>query len=215
MKITKLGHCALVLEEGGVKLLTDPGSFTIEAQQKVEGLDAIVITHEHGDHYHTDSIKVLLEKNPGAVVVTNSAVAALMAKEGITTTPIVVGDGQSTEVKGIKVEGYGKDHALVYPPNMGLVENTGYFIADRFYFPGDNFHTPGKPIDVLALPVAGPWMKLSEAIDFAKAIKAHVAFGVHDGMIQPFFRGFVGQLMKMFVPNTEYISLQDGESKEF
>ena len=57
-------------------------------------------------------------------------------------------------------------------------------------------------------------MKMSEAIDFAKLIKARVAFGVHDGMIQPFSRGFVGQLMKLFVPDTEYIALQDGATRE-
>ena len=223
MKITKIGHCALVLEEDGVKLLTDPGSFTVEAQEQVTGLDGIVITHEHQDHYHIDSVKKLLKTNPGVKIVTNSAVAALLEKEGIAAE--IVGDGQSGEIsakggsasggKGIKIEGFGKDHALVYPPNMGLVENTGYFVADKFYFPGDNFHVPGKAVDVLALPVAGPWMKISESVDFAKTINARVAFGVHDGMIVPSFRPFVGMLLKMFCPGTEYVALADGESRSF
>ena len=213
MRITKLGHCALVLEEQGVKILTDPGSFSAAAQEKVTGLDAVLITHEHSDHYHLESVKVILQNNPQAQVVTNSAVAALLLAEGIKA--MVVGDGQSADVKGLKIEGFGKDHALVYPPNTGLVENTGYLIAEKFYFPGDNFHTPERPVDILALPVAGPWMKASEAVDFAKLINARVAFGVHDGIVQPFFRGFIGNLMKAFVPDTEYIALQDGETKEF
>jgi len=33
----------------------------------------------------------------------------------------------------VLIEGFGKDHALVYPPNAGLVENTGYFVANKFY----------------------------------------------------------------------------------
>ena len=212
MKITKLGHCCLVLEEGGVKLMTDPGSFTIEAQEKITGLDAIVITHEHQDHFHIDSVKKLLQTNPNATVVTNAAVGTLL--EAISIRHIQVGDGESAEVKGIKIEGFGKNHAPIYQ-TMGLVENTGYMIADRFYFPGDNFHAPGKAVDVLALPVAGPWMKMSDAIDFAKGVKARTAFGVHDAMIQPFFRGFVGNALKMFVPETEYVTLADGESREF
>lgn len=214
MQITKIGHCALVLEEAGVKMLTDPGSFTIEGQEKVTGLNAIVITHEHQDHFHVESIKKLLVTNPDCVVVTNSAVAALIKKEGINVTVQVVGDGQSTHVNGITIEGFGTLHAQVYG-EMGQCENTGYMIAGRLYFPGDNFHNPNKPVDVLALPVAGPWMKMSEAIDFAKAIKAPKAFGVHDGMIQPNFRGFVGAALKMFVPGTDYVSLQDGETREF
>jgi L-ascorbate metabolism protein UlaG (beta-lactamase superfamily) len=212
MKITKIGHCCLVLENAGVKLMTDPGTFTIEAQQKIAGLDAIVITHEHQDHFHSESVKKLLTNNPNAVVVTNAAVGKLL--EAIGVAHIQVGDGGSAEIKGIKIEGFGKDHATIYQ-TMGLVENTGYMIAEKFYFPGDNFHAPGKAVDVLALPVAGPWMKMSEAIDFAKKIKARTAFGVHDGMIQPFFRGFIGNALKMFVSETEFVSLADGESREF
>ncbi len=212
MKITKLGHCCLVLEIDGKKIMTDPGSFTIEVQEQVTGLDIILITHEHQDHYHADSVKILHEKNPEATIVTNAAVGKLLRELGIEHAQ--VGDRESAEIQGILIEGFGKAHAPIYS-EMGLVENTGYVVANTFYFPGDNFHSPGKPIDVLALPVAGPWMKMSEAIDFAKEVKARVAFGVHDAMIQPFFRGFIGQALKMFVPETEYVSLQDGESRNF
>ena len=192
--------------------MTDPGSFTT-AQNEMTGLDAVLITHEHQDHYHVESVKVLAKNNPQAVFIANGTVAKLLKKEGIPCT--VVGDGQSAEVKGIIIEGFGKDHALVYPPDVGLVENTGYFVADKFYFPGDNFFNPNKKVDVLALPVAGPWMKTADAVDFAKVIKARTAFGVHDAMIQPFFRGFVGNLLTKFVPETKYVSLQDGETREF
>lgn len=214
MKITKLGHCCLVLELPGVKLLTDPGSFS-DAQNNVVGLDAIVITHEHQDHLHIDSLKAVLANNPTALVIGNKAVAKLVGEQIADTHVVVVGDGQSTMVKDILIEGFGTEHALVYPPNVGLVENTGYMVANQFYFPGDNFHNPGKKVDVLALPISGPWMKAADAVDFAKIIKARVAFGVHDGIVQPFFRGFIGNLLKTFVPETEYVSLQDGEARDF
>jgi L-ascorbate metabolism protein UlaG (beta-lactamase superfamily) len=211
MKITKLGHCCLVLDIDGVKIVTDPGSFTT-AQNELDGVNVILITHEHGDHFHVESVKAMLEQNPGATVVTNAAVGGLLEKEKIMSTR--VGDGEQTEVNGVVIEGFGKDHAPIYD-TMGLVENTAYLVAGKFYFPGDNFHVCEKPVDVLALPVAGPWMKISDAIDFAKAVKPRVAFGVHDAMIMPFFRGFVGNVLKMFVPDTEYVALADGESKEF
>lgn len=213
MRITKLGHCCLVLEGDGATLLTDPGSFS-DAQNGLTGIDAVLITHEHGDHLHIDSLKEVLKNNPTALVIGNSAVAKLVGERIADTQVVVVGDGQSTLVKDITVEGFGTYHAPIYQ-TMGLVENTGYMVDGMFYFPGDNFHNPGKPVDILALPVAGPWMKMSDAIDFAKEVKPRVAFGVHDGMVQPFFRGFIGQALKMFVPDVEYVSLADGEAREF
>ncbi|MEK7494900.1 MAG: hypothetical protein AAB615_03460, partial [Patescibacteria group bacterium] len=33
-------------------------------------------------------------------------------------------------------------------------------------------------------PVAGPWMKLSEAIEYAKALKPEAVFPIHDGMLR-------------------------------
>jgi L-ascorbate metabolism protein UlaG (beta-lactamase superfamily) len=213
MKITKLGHCALVLEIGEVKLLTDPGSFTTEAQELQTGLHAIVITHEHQDHYHVESVKKLLTTNPGVRVITNSAVVALLQKEGIVAE--VVGDGQSGEVNGITIEGYGTLHAEIYK-ELGQVENTGYMIAGRLYYPGDAFHSPGKEVDILALPVAGPWAKVIDTVDFAKEVKARIAFGVHDGMIVPTSRsGSLLRALEKYVPETEYVTLADGESREF
>src|SRR5581483_10732002 len=174
MKITKLGHCCLVLEVNGVKVLTDPGSFTT-AQDTLTGIDILLITHEHGDHYHVESVKKILVNNPNAHVVANASVTVLIQKEGIPAQGTVVGDGGSVEVKGIKIEGFGKEHAPIYG-SMGQCENTGYMVAEKFYIPGDNFHAPNKKVDVLALPVAGPWMKLADAVDFAKKIAPRVAF---------------------------------------
>src|ERR1700722_444774 len=109
MNITKLGHCCLVLEinEAGqgatpgasaptIKILTDPGTFTTEPVKGVTGINIILITHEHGDHFHVESIQEVLKNNPTAIVVSNSAVAQLLAEKNIPCT--VVGDTQSATV---------------------------------------------------------------------------------------------------------------------
>jgi L-ascorbate metabolism protein UlaG (beta-lactamase superfamily) len=204
----KLEHCCLVLEVNGKKILTDPGSFTIEETKAVQGINIILITHEHSDHFHIESIETVLQHNPEAKVVSNSAVAKLLAEKNIAC--MVIGDAQSAEVLGILIEGFGKDHAPIYGPI--LVENTGYMVANTFYFPGDSFCDPKKPVEVLALPTAGPWMKLSEAIDFAKLIKPRIAFGVHDGMIVPGFGGFVAQIVQNFLKadGIDFIALGAG-----
>jgi L-ascorbate metabolism protein UlaG (beta-lactamase superfamily) len=218
MNITKFGHCCLVLEvdQNGTttKVLTDPGTFTTEPVKTVSGINIILITHEHGDHFHVESIQEVLKNNPTATVVSNSAVAKLLAEKNIPCT--VVGDAQSATVAGVLIEGFGKDHAPIYG-TANLVENTGYMVANKFYFPGDSFYDPKKPIDVLALPTAGPWMKISEAIDFAKATKPRVGFPVHDGMIVPQFGGFVAIMLQNFLKadGIEFVALGAGESKQF
>lgn len=214
MNITKFGHCCLVLKSEAGTILTDPGTFTTEEIKSVQGIDIILITHEHADHFHIESIETVLRNNPKAVVVSNSAVAKLLAEKNIACT--VVGDTQSATVAGQLIEGYGKDHAVIYG-TMGLVENTGYFVAGKFYFPGDSFYDPKRPIDVLALPTAGPWMKIGEAIDFAKKLKPRVAFPVHDGMIVPQFGIFATRMLQNFLKedNIEFMALGAGDSKDF
>ncbi len=195
--------------------MTDPGIYTIDPVKEVQNIDIILITHEHADHFHVESIREVLKNNSRAVVVSNSAVAALLAEKGIACQ--VVGDGQSTEIAGITMEGFGKDHAPIYG-TIGLVENTGYLVANKFYFAGDSFYIPNKAVDVLALPLAGPWLKLSEVIDFAKKIKARIAFPVHDGMLVPTVDGgFAAVIIKNVLSpdGTEFVHLNLGETKEF
>lgn len=192
--------------------MTDPGMFTTLEHVAERGIDIVLITHEHPDHLHIASLKVILEKNPEAHVVSNPSVTKLLHKEGVEATHI--GGGESAEVKGIKIEGFGTQHATIYE-SFGQVANTGYLIAEKFYFPGDSFFNPKKPIDILALPIAAPWMRAGHAVDFLKEVKPRVAFGVHDGILTPSFRGFVVAVFEQFAPETKYISLADGASKDF
>lgn len=73
----------MLVETKGKRLLTDPGSFTVEAHTKLENIDAILFTHEHSDHYHLDSLRTLLEKNPEVQIFTNTSVAELLSQENI------------------------------------------------------------------------------------------------------------------------------------
>lgn len=185
MKITKLGHCCLVIEEQGVFLLTDPGAYSTK-QRDARGVDAILITHEHADHLHLESLKVALRNNPKARVITNTAVNAILSKEHIPSE--IVGDGQKTEVKGLMIEGFGTEHAKVFEGKPD-VENTGYFVGNKLFYPGDSFYKPGKHADILALPVGGPWMKISEALMYAKEMKPRVCFPVHGALFNDFGLG--------------------------
>ena len=82
MKIKKLGHCCLVIEVNGKRVMTDPGSYTA-SQNEERNISAVLVTHEHADHLHIDSLKKILGVNPDAIVITNTSVGKLLDEEGI------------------------------------------------------------------------------------------------------------------------------------
>ena len=213
MKITKFGHCCLLLEIDGTRVITDPGTFST-SQNEVEEVDAILITHEHFDHYHIDSVKAILAKNPHAVVITNAGVGTLLTKENIPF--VLVGDGQQTEIKGVPVSGHGTEHAPIYG-DMPKCENTAFFVAEKLFFCGDALFVPNVKVEILALPVAGPWMKISEAIDYARAVKPNVAFPIHDALYKPeiavAFGRWPSEILSQF--GISFVPMNPGDTKEF
>ena len=82
MKITKFGHCCLLIEENNLRILTDPGNYST-AQNDIKNIDIVLITHEHPDHFHVESLKKLLENNPQAKIITNNGVGALLKELNI------------------------------------------------------------------------------------------------------------------------------------
>lgn len=211
MKITKLGHCCLLIEDNGTKILTDPGAWTTE-QNTVKDIDIVLITHEHADHFHIDSLKTVLANNPKATVITNSRVAELLAQQGIPAT--VVGNLQSITVREIVIAGFGTEHASIYP-SISPVMNTGYLMQSKFFMPGDAFTNPGVPIEILAMPMIGPWMKLAESIDWARQLKPSVCIPVHDGMLNP--RQWIYGLPAKILPEDgiRFDALEPGSSAEY
>ncbi len=213
MKITKLGHCCLLIETKGKKILTDPGAYSTK-QSEVKDIDIILITHEHVDHLHVDSLKAVLKNNPKAKIYTNSGVAKILDTEKIAYT--LLEHGQEMSIENIDIAGYGEEHAFIYE-TVPAVKNTGYFIDNKLFYPGDAFYNPNKPIEVLALPVAGPWMKISEALDYAKKLKPKVCFPVHDGMLQPDKMGPVHRapVAALAAAGIEFVVMTEGDTREF
>ena len=55
MRITKFGHACVRLEAGDHTIVLDPGAFT--EPEAVDGATAVLITHEHPDHYSADHLR--------------------------------------------------------------------------------------------------------------------------------------------------------------
>jgi L-ascorbate metabolism protein UlaG (beta-lactamase superfamily) len=190
--------------------------FTIEAHSKLTDIDFILYTHEHGDHFHLDSLKTLLKGNPNAVIYANVSVGDLLEAESISYVLVEHGS-DFTLGPEIGLKGIGTTHAVIHS-SLPLMQNVGFMIDGRLWYPGDSFTNPEKEVEILALPVAAPWMKFSEAIDYALELKPKFAFPVHDGiLIESLRKNMTSRMAGDIFSNTgiEFIPLDNGETKEF
>lgn len=173
MRITKYEHATLLLGVGDETVVIDPGVFL--SNPDFTGVVAIVITHEHADHWTADQVRRILEKNPDARVVAPQGV-----EDAAEDLPIeVVAAGDVVQAGAFKLEFFGGEHSVIHESVPG-VENLGVLVNDELYYAGDSYTAPGVEVGTLAAPVGGPWLKIGDAIDYVLAVKPKRTFYVHD-----------------------------------
>ena len=175
MRITKHEHACLRLESEGRQLIIDPGSFTLPLDD-LNGLVAIVLTHEHPDHWTPEQLRRLRDYAPDAPIYGPAGVATAAAEFGV----IAVSPGDTVTVEPFHLEFFGGTHAVIHE-SIPTIDNVGVLVNDEFYYPGDSYAVPGKAqVRLLAAPVGAPWLKIGEAMDFVLAVKPARTFGTHD-----------------------------------
>ncbi len=90
--------------------------------------------------------------------------------------------GDAVDVAGFGVHVYGREHALLYK-EIPIVPNTGFLFDDALFHPGDSYTVPEAPVDTLLLPVSGPWLKVGEMIDYARAVAPRRGLAIHDALL--------------------------------
>jgi L-ascorbate metabolism protein UlaG (beta-lactamase superfamily) len=174
VRLTKLPHSCARFEQDGAVLVLDPGGFS-EPADALRGADAVLITHEHPDHLDVEAVRAA-----GLPVFAHPEVLAGLP--GVPGTPLEPGD--TAEAAGFAIRVFGGRHAHIHEDVPDL-PNNAYLIGDRVYYPGDAFSLPEVPVDVLLVPVGGPWMKIAEAIDFVRAVRPNRAHPTHDAVLSP------------------------------
>jgi L-ascorbate metabolism protein UlaG (beta-lactamase superfamily) len=179
MELTKMGHACVRIEHEGRVVVIDPGGFSEE--DAAVGADAILVTHEHQDHFNEDRLRRGLEANPAAELWTLRSVAEQVsaAFPGRVHT---VGHGDTFTAAGLDVQVHGELHAVIHP-DIPRITNIGFLIGGSVFHPGDALTVPGHPVDTLLLPVMAPWNKIAEVIEYVREVKPRRSIDVHDALL--------------------------------
>jgi L-ascorbate metabolism protein UlaG (beta-lactamase superfamily) len=211
MKLTKKGHACVRLEKDGQRLVIDPGAFT--EQDAAVGADAILITHEHADHFSEERLRAALDANPAAHIWTLAGVAGQIA----TAFPgrvHTVGEGDTFTAAGFDIEVHGQLHAVIHP-DIPRITNVGYVADGTVFHPGDALTVPDRPVETLLLPLHAPWNKFSEILDYVREVAPRRAVDIHDALLSDLAPTVYGRMLGPDGPGTggaEHIRLTPGES---
>ncbi|MFJ7946356.1 MBL fold metallo-hydrolase [Streptomyces sp. NPDC096354] len=194
LTLTKKTHSCIRLEKDGRTLVIDPGGFSEE--DAALGADAMLVTHEHADHFDEGRLRAGLEANPAAEVWTLRSVAEQLsaAFPGRVHT---VGHGDTFSAAGFDVQVHGELHAVIHP-DIPQITNIGFLVDGSLFHPGDALTVPDHPVDTLMLPVMAPWNKISEVIDYVREVKPRRAIDIHDALLtdlaRPIYDRQIGSL---------------------
>ena len=193
MQITHLGHSAVLVETDNARILIDPGNFS-DAWHSVTALDAVLLTHQHPDHLDPQQLPALLTANPAVRVLAEPSIMDMVAAGDLPSlgnaAEALPADRQEA-VGDVLITAVGGQHAVIHR-DLPRIGNVGYLLSSEgqptLFHPGDAYDTAPQGVDVLAVPMYGPWAAMKETIDFVRAVGALEGFPIHDGLLNE--RGF-------------------------
>ena len=209
--VTFLGHSTVLVDMGGVRVLTDPVLFdrvTVLRRavsplpaELYRDVDAAVISHLHLDHFDIPSLRLL---GPDATLIVPRGAGRLLRREGFREV-IELGRGESADVGSVTVTATLAAHSGFRPPFGPRAEAVGYLLDEgneRVYFAGDTdvFEDMAglTKIDLALLPVWGWGPRLGRghmdplrAAQSLRLLRPRAAVPIHWGTLWPLGMGRV------------------------
>jgi len=212
MLLTKFTHACVRITDGDRALVIDPGSFS-EVETALDGVSAVLITHEHPDHVDAERLAAVAASNPDLRIWAPKAVVDQLAGTALSDRTTVVGPGEEFSAGGFPIRTFGGQHALIHS-SLPVVANVCYLVEGAVYHPGDSYVVPTAPVELALVPINAPWAKIAETIDFAVALRAPRAIGIHDALLSDVGRfGYGSHVRRLGLEyGTDYQPLAAGES---
>ncbi len=207
-----VGHATVLVDLGGVRLLTDPllrnRVAHLRRAAKVDpaslrGVDAVLISHLHYDHLDLPSLQRLGREMP--VVAPRGSGALIRRKAGVKNV-LELAVGEQIEIGSVTVRATPADHDTGRLPLGTKADPLGYVIEGdgrSIYFAGDTDLFDGMatlaPVDIALLPIWG-WgptmgpghMDPTRAAQAAGLLRARTTIPIHWGTYYPLHLGMQG-----------------------
>lgn len=192
MQLTKHEHACVVFAKDSYSFVIDPGSFSQRAEDIIAGTSAILITHEHFDHVNEAAVSAALAARPELRVYAPAALAGTFAAHAGQFTAVSAGD--ELKLGGFTVTVHGTTHAVIHP-DIPAIPNVGFLIDGSVYHPGDAYFVPEARVSTLLLPTSGPWMKIGEAADYARAVRPERLVQIHEMLLSEAGLGLAANML--------------------
>ncbi|MEV0687034.1 MBL fold metallo-hydrolase [Nocardia sp. NPDC050378] len=208
VSLASLGHSTVRLTgEDGV-VVVDPG--VLAPAEAFEGVAAFLVTHDHDDHVDIGRMTSALATRPSTRVLAPQSVVDKLAAAGAESRQLERADeNKRVDLAGLGVRTIVGEHAAIHP-SLPTSPNVAYLIDNRILHPGDAFPPlpGGTTLDVLFLPVSGPWMRYADAVDYVDATRPDLVIPIHDGDLNDIGRTLTDQLAGLLPENVRYQRLE-------
>jgi L-ascorbate metabolism protein UlaG (beta-lactamase superfamily) len=180
VQVTHFGHACVLVETDRARILFDPGMFS-SGFDELADVSAVLVTHQHPDHIDEEKVATLLRNSPDASLIVDPGTAVACCR--FTDRYQVVQRGETLQLAGSKLAAIGGEHAVIHS-DVPSIPNIGFVLDDgAFYHPGDALVVPEQDIDVLGMPIAAPWLKAAEVVDFERKVMPRVAIPIHEAVL--------------------------------
>ncbi|WMJ78206.1 MULTISPECIES: metal-dependent hydrolase [unclassified Sedimentibacter] len=191
MKLTYLGHSAVILEEGAFKGIIDPfitGNGLVKTKiSELPDITHIFVTHGHSDHIG-DTVEIA--ERTDALIIANHEISTYFNKFNLRTHSMHIGGRKKFDFGTVKMINALHGSGILENGNMVCGGNPCGFIIEvngnKVYHAGDTGLTldmkllEDEHIDVAFIPIGGNYtMDIDDAVKASDFIKAKKVVPIH------------------------------------